>query len=117
MFPLPGLGASKEAIMSSVTDPNDPRLGRGVDDEPIDQHEAYLVLSQEERDKGFVRPVRNAYIHLTCGTVTKMGTDLAETYARNPKFYGATYCCYCRMHKPVGEDGEFVWEDGSKVGT
>ena len=31
-----------------------------------------------------------------------MGDALSETYARNPKFYGATYCVFCRMHRPVG---------------
>lgn len=37
--------------MSYTTDPNDPRLGRGVDDNPIPQHEVYLILSDEERAK------------------------------------------------------------------
>ena len=46
-----------------------------------------------------------------------MGQALAETYARNPYFYSGTFCCRCRAHFPVGEDGEFVWEDGTKVGT
>ena len=104
-----------------VTDRNDPRLTRGIDTEPIDQAQAYLVLSAEERAKGFLRPVRRSYIHLTCGSVTTMGLAIAETYAREPTFYGATYCCGCRMHRPVGEKGEFVWEDqivpGDKVGT
>lgn len=50
-----------------------------------------------------------------CGTVTTMGLWLAETYARNPKFYGATYCCGCSKHLAVAE---FVWEpDGSIVGS
>lgn len=53
-----------------------------------------------------------------CGTVTSMGSALAETYAREPGFYGSTYCCGCMKHRPVGEYGEFVWEpDGSRVGT
>ena len=72
--------------------------------------EAYLVLSDEERAKGFVRPVRRSYIHLTCGSVTTMGQAIAETYARDPHFYGATYCVNCKMHRPVGADGEFVWD-------
>lgn len=101
--------------MGLTTDPNDPRLGHGPDDEPQDQNEVYLVLSDEERAKGFVRPVRTAYKHTTCGTVTTMGTALAETYARDPKFYGSTYCVHCRMHKPVSE---FVWTaDGEVVGS
>ena len=78
----------------------------------------YVVLSEEERAKGFIRPVREAYIHLKCGTVTKMHIELAETYARDPKFYGGTYCRGCKTHFPIGENGEFVW-DGTdiKVGT
>lgn len=78
----------------------------------------YIVLSEEERAKGFVRPVRNSYVHDKCGVVTKMGSALAETYARNPKFYGATYCCMCRAHFPVGANGEFTWDKSTeKVGT
>jgi hypothetical protein len=43
-----------------------------------------------------------------------MGLVLSETYARNPKFYGATYCVECQAHFPVGE---FKWEDGTIVGS
>lgn len=103
--------------MSTTTDPNDPRLGHGVDSDPIEQHDAYLVLSDDERTKGFVRPLRTVYVHETCGTETRMNVAIAETYARQPSFYGATYCVACRKHLPVGERGEFVWLDGSKVGT
>lgn len=78
----------------------------------------YVVLAEEERTKGFVRPVRRSYKHLKCGVVTTMGQTLAETYARQPDFYSGTFCCGCGSHFPVGADGEFVW-DGSteKVGT
>lgn len=155
--------------MSLTTDPKHPALGHGVDTKPVPQHETYLVLSDEERAKGFVRPVRRAYVHVGrpgpkyalrdltaderrehpsyakyetypassaplvgrfwtqaqldavdkgCGTLTTMGQALAETYAREPDFYGATYCCGCQMHRPVGEDGEFVWDGTSeRVGT
>lgn len=104
--------------MSGVTDdPSDPRLGRGVDDGPTAQHEVYLVLSDEERAKGFVRPLRRAYIHDRadgCETVTRMGLALCETYARDPKFYGATFCVGCQKHLAVEE---FSWdEDGEQVG-
>jgi hypothetical protein len=99
--------------MSITTDPNDKRLGHGVDEAPVKQNEAYLVLSEEERAKGFVRPYRDTYIHDTCKTETKMNRSISETYARNPKFYGATYCCACSMHKPVSE---FKWLDGNVVG-
>lgn len=158
--------------MSLTTDPNDPRLGHGVDKEPVPQNEVYLVLSEEERAKGFVRPVRHSYIHVGkshshykgiyrmltdeekkeyqvngknyvailtvmtredgsflggtyvtqeefdayqkgtrtggCGGLTTMGQALAETYARDPNFYGSTYCVHCMKHLPVQE---FVWAD------
>lgn len=142
--------------MSGITtDPNDPRLTRGVDKEPVPQAEVYLVLSEEERAKGFVRPLRHTYAHVGirprypvcaltdeeqerykdfgyvafeayppeaspvrgrywtrdefnsgCGTQTTMSPPLAETYARKPDFYGATYCAGCRKHLPVSE---FRW--------
>lgn len=134
------------------------------------QHSDYIVLCEEERAKGFVRPVRRSYVHrgkklrgdlvmlqepyrsahdglplvakdrfmidehetgtlLTqaeadsinktgfyggCGTRTTMGLALAETYARDPKFYGSTFCVNCNMHFPVCE---FVWDDGERVGA
>lgn len=71
------------------------------------QQKAYVVLSAEERAKGFVRPVRRTYLHKTCGTTTTTGQALAETYARDPTFYSGTFCCACRNHFPLGE---FVWD-------
>lgn len=132
------------------------------------QHACYWVLSESERAKGFVRPVRESYKHVGrpgpkyplrdlteeekatyavsgytkyehypesespvvgrfwsqhdldrvgkgCGTVTRMGRAIAETYAREPGFYGATMCVGCGTHLPVGADGEFVWVDGGRV--
>jgi len=82
------------------------------------QQEGYVVLAEEERAKGFVRPVRRSYVHQKCGVVTTMGQTLAETYARDPYFYSGTFCCGCGKHFPVGEDGEFVWDKTTeKVGT
>lgn len=136
------------------------------------QHKSYLILSDEERAKGYVRPVRRSYKHVGladpkyplrdltpeeharydtygyvkfeayppesqqgtgkfwtqaqldkinngCGSVTTMGQSIAETYARNPKFYGATFCVECNVHLPVGAHGEFVWLDNpdERVGT
>jgi hypothetical protein len=100
--------------VSLTSDPKDPRLGHGADTKPQDQNDVYLVLSDEERAKGFVRPVYRSYVHHDpeCGAVTKMGTALCETYARDPSFYGATYCAGCRMHRLVGREGEFTWLDG-----
>lgn len=104
-------------------DPKDARLSRGpADVTPVPQNDVYLVLSEAERAKGFVRPYREAYVHAKqlggCGAETRMGVALSETYARDPAFYGATYCCGCRMHRPVGADGEFYWVGAdAKVGT
>lgn len=161
-----------------TSDPNDPKLKEGQKN-PTGQHEIYLVLSEEERAKGFVRPVRRTYVHIGkkvekegeiisleealkdgsdfaknhftkengfaaylkypehrypligryltedeynailsgdayvggCDTSTTMGQALAETYARDPEFYGATFCVHCNKHFPVEE---FVWE-GTKI--
>lgn len=88
---------------------------------------AYVVLSAEERAKGFVRPVRRTYTHIGrmtdmvndingmewkqriggCNTDTTMGFALAETYARDPGFYSGTFCVFCKKHLPLDE---FVWE-------
>lgn len=100
-------------------DPNHPDLTRGIDAAPVPQNKVYLVLSEAERAKGFVRPVRRAYIHSrahqggrACGAETKMGLALCETYARDPKFYGATYCVYCSKHLSVSEF-DWIEADGS----
>lgn len=105
-----------------ITDPKDPRLTHGVDSEPGPQADVYLVMSEDERKRGWVRPLRKTYIHNgirrddsdLCGVATTMATAIAETYAKNPDYYGATYCVGCRMHLPVSE---FTWEDGNVVGS
>lgn len=93
-------------------------IGEHLKPEPSGMQKDYVVLTAEERAKGFVEPVRRSYRHEKCGVVTTMGQALAETYARCPDFYSGTFCCGCRDHFPVGEAGEFVW-DGTdqKVGT
>lgn len=100
----------------TTTDRNNPGLrklrGNG-------QQESYLVLSAEERSKGFVMPVRRTYRHITCRQNTSMSRDIAETYARNPKFYGGTFCTNCGTHFQLVENGipQFVWvgDDGRCV--
>lgn len=135
------------------------------------QHKDHWVLPDEERAKGFVRPVRRKYRHVgppaskyqlrdltdderrryaqfdyvkfepypedrspllgrywtqaeldavakPCGAVTSMPLPIAETYARDPKYYGQTFCCGCGKYLRVGPDGEFVWEGTTeRVGT
>jgi hypothetical protein len=168
--------------MSLTTDPNDPDIKRGLDEGPQPQNKKYLVLSEEELAKGFIRPVRTTYIHVGkkvdregtiekleehledasdfaknyysrangyvaylkypesrlpvvgcyikqedldafnskekyvggCGTTTTMHRTLAETWARDIKFYGATYCVSCYKHLPVDE---FTWLDGETLGS
>lgn len=78
------------------------------------QQKGYVVLSEEERAKGFLRPVRTSYIHDACRTITTMHIGIAETYARDPQFYTGTFCVHCRMHFPLTE---FKWLDGSRVGS
>ena len=132
------------------------------------QQRDYVVLSPEERAKGFVRPVRRTYRHVGppptanplrdltdeehaeydqfgyvkyesyppsgsavvgklwtqaqldaigkgCNTTTTMSQSIAETYARDPRFYGGTFCVACGKHLPVDH---FVWEDdGARVGS
>jgi hypothetical protein len=72
---------------------------------PDGQQVGYVVLSDSERSKGFVRPYRDAYKHLKCGKITTMGRKLAETYSRDPGFYSGSYCSHCAAHFPVGEAG------------
>lgn len=97
------------------TDP-DKRLGgqRPVCDQanghdgPCDS--SYRVVSQPDH-----AAIERSHRIGGCGSVTTMGRALSETYARDPKFYGATFCCTCNRHLPVAE---FVWTaDGMQVGS
>ena len=82
------------------------------------QQLAYVVLSEEERLSGFIEPVRTSYVHDKCGGLTQMSQSIAETYARDPYFYGGTFCAICGKHFPVGENGEFKWAGtNQRVGT
>ena len=102
--------------MKTTDDRNDPAL-KNIG--PDGMQGKYLVLSEDERAKGFVRPVRRTYIHDKCGTATTMGIALSETYARDPNFYGGTFCVGCGTHfNLLDENGKrtFHWEDGQGVG-
>jgi len=79
--------------------------------QPNGQQKGYVVLSDAERAKGWVRPFRDSYKHLKCGSVTTMGRKLAETYARDPGFYSGTFCVGCGAHYPLKE---FVWTGGGE---
>jgi len=82
---------------------------------------SYVVLTPEERAKGFVKPLRLSYIHaypsetdrqVGCGVETTMGTAIAETYARNPRFYSGTFCVGCKAHFPLNQ---FIWDGGGEL--
>lgn len=89
----------------------------GPSPRPVDasgQHHDYWILSPEERSKGFVRPIRNAYTHVRCGMATKIHAAIAETVARDPLFYAFLYCATCCRECPTGKDGELVWYNTSE---
>src|SRR5579859_32786 len=72
--------------MSLTTDRNDPRLTHGPDTEPGPQAEVYLVLSEEERAKGFVRPLYRCYRHVGVrpqGPVRKLTEHERGLYAKH----------------------------------
>lgn len=111
---VPPVDRSRRCTVGEAVAPGE----ANTEDRGDGQQKGYVILCDDERAKGFVRPVRQKYKHLKCGVVTTMGLKLSETYARDPKFYSGTFCAGCHEHFPVGEDGEFVWDsDGSKVGT
>lgn len=69
------------------------------------QYENYPTVDEGE----FKQEVRTRYVHEECGETTGMRQDLAESVARNPGFYGKTYCSGCQKHVPVEE---IRWKDG-----
>lgn len=75
----------------------------------------HWTLPEEDRKKGWVRPYRRSYIHEKCGSLTRMPHACAETYAKDPTYYGSTFCCGCQNYYPVHQ---FTW-DGSteRVGS
>lgn len=125
------------------------------------QQQDYIILTAEERAKGFIEPVRTTYRHVGrrpqhpirdltddehkqydrfgyvkyekypeseapkvgrfwtaadlasgCDTITTMARSIAETYARDPSFYGGTFCVTCGKHLPLDE---FVWEGTNQI--
>lgn len=109
---IPPVDRSKRQLLDGSPVPDD---YSHTETQSNGQQKSYVVLSDEERQKGFIRRVRRSYIHETCGSLTTMGLALAETYARDPKFYSGTFCCACGKHFPLDQ---FHWaDDGEKVGS
>ena len=108
--------------MTLTTDPEHSDLQRRLDKSPVPQRDTYLILSDEEIAKGFVKPVRRSYKHKECGTTTTCAKKLAETCAANPRFYRGAYCITCQMHRPLSEftwlpDGEEMDPDLQEIGN
>lgn len=74
--------------MSFTTDKTDPELGWGSNDSPVPQNKKYLVLSEEERSKGFVRPLRTTYIHRGRYVGKKEVRPLTEDEVQRYEKYG-----------------------------
>lgn len=87
--------------MSTTSDRNDPRLTHGADSEPVPQAEVYLVLSEEERAKGFVRPLRLAYRHVGTPAPEWPLRDLTED--ESERYAGQGYVAY--EEYPPGDGG------------
>ena len=164
------MSVPEEKPSTTLTDGSPVTEGHREINPDTGMQKGYVVLSEEERAKGFVRPVRSSYIHVgppgpqyplldltekqlgqrttsnyvkyekypeggsavgrfwtqaeldriarPCNGLTTMGRALAETYAREPSFYGGTFCAVCGQHFDVGVNGEFVWSGtNEKVGT
>ena len=75
--------------MSITTNPNDECLIVGQKEEG--QNECYLVLSDEERAKGFVRPYRDTYVHKTWEQLLQW-VELFLRLMQEIKIHGATFC-------------------------
>jgi len=71
------------------------------------QYENYPTIDEGE----FEQAPRKWYIHVDgCGEETGMSEELVKSVARNPEYYGKTYCAGCEEHVPVSE---VEWQDGS----
>lgn len=153
--------------MSITSDPKHPGINKPKGEG--EQNEAYLVLSEGERKKGFTRPLYSSYTHVGrkfeevvlkdepeefegkiyvavasilknedgtpkggrlltqkeydewkktgniggCGVSTVINSrEIIETYARDPKFYGATWCMGCKRHI---QNSEFIWDKSNEL--
>lgn len=75
--------------MSLTNDPDDPKLR---EHRPDGQQAAYLVLSDEERQKGFVRPVRKKYRHV--GKATPKGPTRPLTPEEQERYRAFGYVLF-----------------------
>lgn len=89
--------------MTDDPPPEDFDYGERRDDGQFENHPTI--------DEGeFEQEVRERYIHEACGGETVMKRHIAESVARDPEYYGSTFCSKCGDYYPVEE---FHWkEDG-----
>lgn len=85
---------------------------RPLTDEERERHEGRGYVLFEPYPEGYSPSTGRFWTHeqlasTGCGGVTTMAVALAETYARNPSFYGETMCVGCGEHRPVAE---FLWD-------
>jgi hypothetical protein len=73
---------------------------------------AYEEYPRDEKSSVVGRYWTEAQLHSGCGSDTTMGQAIAETYARNTKFYSGTFCCRCGKHYPLDE---FVWKGTTEI--
>lgn len=62
-------------------------------------------------------PVRVVRLIAAFNTAFSHCSSISQSAHRSPSFYGATYCCRCRLHRPVGPEGEFTWVDDQGTDT
>ena len=56
--------------------------------------------------------------HVLKPACSRVGVSTRGRVARQPGYYGSTFCARCACYLPVGLNGEFVWlDDGKKVGA
>lgn len=104
------------SICAKLLPTNDKRLGgpRDICDMP-NEHEGECGATFRTVDQQTHAELWSSHRIGGCGGVTTMGLALSETYARDPTFYGATFCVQCNVHRPVNE---FNWSrDDTQVGS
>lgn len=99
-----------------TTDPNDPRLGHGTDSGPAPQNQAYLILSEEERAKGFVRPVRRTYKHVGERPRYPLRELTEEEHERFDRYKYVRYEAYPQDPSGSGVSGRYWTEEQLRPG-
>lgn len=84
--------------MSLTTDPNDPGL-KHVDASGMQK--TYPVLSDEERAKGFVRPVRRSYVHVGVRPKHPLRDLTPDEHERYDQYGYVAYEQYPESEAPV----------------